>query len=539
MKAKEFVIGVDAGTGSVRAGVFDLSGRMHGYGAAPIQTWHPAPDFAEQSSANIWQSAGRAIRQALKNAGISKERIIGISFDATCSLVALDNRNKPLTVSPTGRNEQNIIVWMDHRAKQETDFINRTKHPVLKYVGNRMSPEQEPPKLLWIKKNLPGTWQKAGRFMDLADFLTFRAAGIDTRSICTVVCKWGYLGHKGQFGCWDSGFYRQIGLGNLLAQNKIGDRIRPMGSYIGNLTGQSAGELGLTTQTAVGVGIIDAHAGGIGVVGVPLQRRKDIGLNNVLALIAGTSTCHMIVSRKPVFVPGVWGPYYSAMIPGMWLTEGGQSATGSLIDFTLQTNSLYDEVGRLAKAGRLTVIEYLNKRLDNLVKRDKFLTRNLNILPYFHGNRSPRANPDARGCISGLTLNNDIDSYATLYLATIQAIAYGTRHIIEEVNRKGHRVKVISACGGLSKNRYFLQEHSNITGCEIYLPREDEAVLLGTAILAARARGRFDSIQQAIGKMSSCKTVIRPDASYASFHHRKYRVFKRMYQDQLLYNKSV
>ena len=402
--------------------------------------------------------------------------------------------------------------------------------------------------------------------MDLADFLTFRATDIDTRSICTVVCKWGYLGHEGpperlppgrhgrtglsragQFGRWDAGFYRRIGLDKLLTESKIGDRIRPMGAYIGNLTRQSAGELGLTAETAVGVGIIDAHAGGIGVVGVPLQRRKDIGLGNVLSLIAGTSTCHMIVSQKPVFVPGVWGPYYSAMIPGMWLTEGGQSSTGSLIDFVLQTNPLYDEVSRLAGASpsrpagliganSLTVAEYLNKHLDNLIRQDKFLTRNLNILPYFHGNRSPRANPDARGCISGLTLNNDIDSYATLYLATIQAIAYGTRHIIEEVNRKGHRVKVISACGGLSKNRYFLQEHSNITGCEIYLPREDEAVLLGTAILAARARGKFISIQQAIDKMSSCKEVIRPDASYAAFHGRKYRVFKRMYEDQLSYN---
>jgi len=106
-----------------------------------------------------------------------------------------------------------------------------------------------------------------------------------------------------------------------------------------------------------------------------------------------------------------------------------------------------------------------------------------------------------------------MDSYATLYLATIQAIAYGTRHIIEEMNRCGHQVKVIAACGGLAKNRYFLQEHANITGCDIYLPKEEEAMLLGASVLAACACNKFTDIKDAIGKMSAVKTVIKPDKS--------------------------
>ncbi|HLD36084.1 MAG TPA: FGGY-family carbohydrate kinase [Planctomycetota bacterium] len=534
---KEFVIGIDAGTGSVRAGIFDLNGAMRGYGVAPINTWHPRPDFVEQSSENIWQSAGQAIRAAVKNAGLKEEDIKGISFDATCSLVTLDSNNKPITVSPTGRHEQNIIVWMDHRAKTETDFINNTGHPVLKYVGNKMSPEQEPPKLLWLKKNLKNTWRKVGIFLDLADYLTYRASGADIRSLCTVVCKWGYLGHKGQHGNWDKSFYSQIGMPELLTQNKIGNTIRPMGTPMGNLTKRSALELGLSPETVVGLGIIDAHAGGIGVAGIPLARRRDLRLDNILSMIAGTSTCHMVVSKNPIFVRGIWGPYFGAMIPGMWLTEGGQSATGSLIDFILQTNSLYNETNLQAKKHNLSLVEYLNRHLDTLLAKGKYLTGELNILPYFHGNRSPRANPNARGCISGLTLNNNLDAYAALYLAAIQSIAYGTRHIIEEMNHHGHRVKAIAACGGLSKNRYVLQEHANIIGCEIYLPKEEEAVLLGTAILAACALGRFASIQDAIMKMSAVKTVIKPNKSYALYHQKKYQVFKQMYRNQLAYNK--
>lgn len=509
---------------------------MHGYGCASIDIYHPAQDFAEQSSENIWNSTCKAVRTATRNAGIKKEDVAGIAFDATCSLVALDCNDRPVTVSATGRNEQNIIVWMDHRAKNEADFINSTKHVVLKYVGGKMSPEQEPPKLLWLKKNLPKSWKKTAKFLDLADYLTFRATGVDARSLCTVVCKWGYLGHKGQNGGWDRSFYSRTGLEDLLDQNKIGTDIRPMGTPIGPLTERSAQELGLSQNTIAGAGIIDAHAGGIGVAGIPLKKNTGFSFENVLSLIGGTSTCHMAVSGKPIFVPGVWGPYYSAMMPGMWLTEGGQSATGSLVDFILQTNSLYNQVRQDARDKRQTLFECLNARLDDLLKKNKFPTKDLHILPYFHGNRSPRANPDAKGCISGLTLNNDINSYAALYLAALQAIAYGTRHILEEMNRHGHSIKAIASCGGLTKNRYFLQEHANITGCEIYIPSEEEAVLSGAAMLAARATGAFASVQDACRKMSSAKGVIKPDKSYAEFHEKKYKIFKLMYEHQMLYN---
>jgi FGGY-family pentulose kinase len=536
---KEYVMGVDLGTGSVRAGIFSFDGKLHGYGAAPVKIWYPAPDFVEQSSDNFWESTCRAVRKALNDANLTRKEIIGISFDATCSLVTLDENDKPLTVSPTRRNQQNVIVWMDHRAKKEAEFINSTKHEVLKYVGGKMSPEQEPPKLLWLKNNLKDTWEKASKFFDLADYATYRATGIDTRSLCTVVCKWGYMGHLGKHGCWDESFYSRIGLDELLREEKIGKVIRPMGTWVGNLTKLSAMELGLSEKTAVGAGIIDAHAGGLGVIGTPLQENEDVDLTDVLCQIAGTSSCHMAVSREPVFVPGVWGPYYSAMIPGMWLTEGGQTATGALVDFMIQSNSLYRGSNRAAKRHNETIYQYLNRHLDDLSAENAELTRDIHILPYFHGNRSPRADPNAKGMISGLTLSNTLDSYATRYLATIQSIAYGTRHIMEEMNDHGHHVRMIAACGGGAKNRYFIQQHADATGRRIYLAKQEEAVLLGDAILAASAVGEYSSVEEACRRMSAKGKVIEPDTSHTAFHERKYRVFKLMYEHLTEYNKIM
>ncbi|XP_012831263.1 PREDICTED: FGGY carbohydrate kinase domain-containing protein-like [Erythranthe guttata] len=84
---------------------------------------------------------------------------------------------------------------MDHRAVNQAERINSSKSPVLEYCGGAVSPEMQPPKLLWVKENLPESWSMASRWMDLSDWLSYRATGDDTRSLCTTVCKWTYLGH--------------------------------------------------------------------------------------------------------------------------------------------------------------------------------------------------------------------------------------------------------------------------------------------------------------------------------------------------------
>jgi len=536
----EYVIGVDVGTGSVRAGIFDLRGMMIAHASKEITLWRPQEHFVEQSSEDIWQAACFSIRDAIQKAGISPATIIGISYDATCSLVALDADDKPLTISPTGNPEQNVIIWMDHRAIEPAERINATKHRVLKFVGGKISPEMEPPKLLWLKENLPATWKNAAKFFDLADFMTYRSTGVDVRSLCTTVCKWTYDGEKLQ---WDRSFFKKVGLDDLLAKNKIGTQVWPMGTYIGNLTPKSAEELGLTTQTKVAVGIIDAHAGGIGVMGMGFERTpKAAELEKVVALIGGTSSCHMAVSRDPKFIAGIWGPYKGAMIPGLWLTEGGQSATGSLLDFMIRNNNKYELVPEEARKRNLTIYEYLNEVVAELKRRERKgpeLVKDINVLPYFLGNRSPNADPTARGIISGLTLDDSVESVAKLYYATIQAIAHGTRHIIDEMNTHGYKIKRIHACGGGTKNPLWLQEHADITGCEIILPKEPEAVLLGSAILAAVGAGRFNSIAEAAVKMSAVGGRYAPNKKVAKFHQAKYRVFRQMYEHFKAYKKSL
>jgi FGGY-family pentulose kinase len=544
-------LGIDVGTGSARAGLFTATGRMLASASVAIKLWRPAPDFAEQSSDDIWQACCTATKRALRRSGVAGRDVAGVGFDATCSLVALDAGDRPVSLSPTGRRAQNVIVWMDHRAIPQAGRINRCRHEVLRYVGGVISPEMQLPKLLWIRENLPAAWKNTARFLDLPDYLTYRATGDDTRSLCTTVCKWAYLGHEGFDGAgWRPDFFRAIGLGQLADEGfrRIGTRIRPMGEPLaGGLSAAAARQLGLEQKTPVGVSIIDAHAGGLGLLGARMGMRAPSlrDFNRRLALIGGTSSCHMAVSPRPRYVPGVWGPYHSAMVPGLWLTEGGQTATGALIDHVIQTHAAAPSARVAARKQGLTVYEYLNRRLEGLARERRLadvalLTGALHVQPDFHGNRSPRADPTLRGTVTGLGLSAGVDDLAVLYLAAIQAVAYGTRHILDELRRAGYRIDTLLTCGGGIKNRVFVRQHADITGCRVVLPREPEAVLLGSALLGAVAAGAHRDIPAAMAAMNTASSILRPrTGALARYHARKYRVFHRLHADFLSYRRLM
>ncbi len=540
----EYFLGIDVGTGSARAGLFDSEGTLLAHNTKAIEMWQPRPDFSEQSSEGIWEAIVQCCKAVRQDADVSAEKIKGIGFDATCSLVLLDGAGNPVTVDLDGSDEKNVIVWMDHRAIEEAGGLNKLseEHKVFEYVGGKISPEMQIPKLLWLKKHLPESWQRAAHFFDLPDYLTYRATGALTRSLCSMTCKWTYLAHEASAGRpgWQADFLEAAGLEELAREKyiRVGQDVRPMGEAIGKgLSEKAAQELGLAAGTKVGASIIDAHAGGIGMIGMAEAGGLAPNLDQRLALIGGTSSCHMAVSKEKRPIDGVWGPYFSAMVPGLWLNEGGQSATGSLVDHCIDNHGASEEAKEAAQAAGLDIYSYLNQTLVALAPDGQVdpLTRELHVCPYFHGNRSPRANPSLRGMISGLKLSARIEDLARIYLATIQAIAYGTKHIIDAMNASGYDLNTLVCCGGGTKNAVFMQQHANVTGCRLLIPKEPESVLLGSAMLGAVAAGAYGDLQAAMVAMSRPGTVIQPQAEFSEFHSAKYKIFHRLYEDQQAY----
>ena len=481
----QHIIGVDVGSGSVRAGVFNLRGELLAHATREITLFRSAGSVVEQSSREIWQAVCYCIKTAVASAGVAPSSIAGIGFDATCSLVVIG----------------------DHRATGQAEKINATGHAVLQYVGGKISPEMETPKILWLKENRPHIYQQARHFFDLADYLTWRSTGDLARSVCTVTCKWTYLAHEQR---WDADYFRQIGLEELADEDfvRIGQRIVDPGTPCGEgLCATAAEEMGLPIGTPVAVGMIDAHAGGIGTVGV-LN-----GAVSNMAYVFGTSSCTMTTTQEAVFVPGVWGPYYSAMVPGFWLSEGGQSAAGAAIDQLLSFHPAAAEAKALARASGVPLPVYLADSVLAKVERPSAavkLAAGLHVVPEFLGNRAPLADPHAKAIIAGLGMERDLDNLMALYVAGLCGIGYGLRQIIDAQKACGIHSENIVISGGAGQHPLVRQ-------------------LLADACGVGAVAGQIaPSLPEAMKQFTRVDKTYRCVAQYSADHQRRYEAYKTL-----------
>ena len=521
---RDHLVAVDIGTTSARAGVFDRDGMLLAKAKRPIAMFRPKDKHAEHSSEDIWAATCRAVKEALTESGIEPGRIAAIGFDATCSLVARDGKGKPLTVSTTGIDAQDTIVWHDHRAIGEAVSLSESHHPVLAYSGGSLSPEMEMPKLMWLKHHLPDAWKRAGHFFDLADFLTWKATGSTARSRCTLTAKWNYLAHETPG--WNAGFLKTAGLGDLLKRGGLPEQTVAVGDRIGQLSADAASDLGLDTDVAVTAGMIDAYAGAFGALGGVAGSAR---LETSVALIGGTSSCIVAFSEQPKPGRSLWGPYYEAILPGHWLVEGGQSAAGALLDHLVRmhaaggepTSELHERI--IAQIGEMRAASSGD------------IAPDLHILPDFHGNRSPLADPHATGVISGLTLDTSFDGLCRIYWRACVAIALGIRHILEAMGGFGYRFETLHVTGGHVNNPLLVELYADVTGRKVVVPETRDAVLLGTAMAAAVAGGLHGSLVEAGQAMAGGETEVAPDVTRRADYDRDYRRFLAMirHRDEL------
>ena len=517
---RDLIVAVDIGTGSARAGVFDRSGKQLGRSEHPIAMRRPSVDHAEHDSENIWQAACMAVRAASAAAGISASRVAALGIDATCSLVMRDTSGRPLAVSGGEDARWDTIVWLDHRALKEADICTATEHPVLAHSGRVMSPEMEMPKLMWLKRHRPEQWAQAGYFFDLADFITWRATGSNARSRCTMTAKWNYLSHAQK--PWSESFLAAIGLKDLRERGSLPEDTLAVGEAVGRLTAEAAQDLGLDTGCVVATGLIDAYAGTFGVLG-PFAGEPE-KLERQLALIGGTSSCIVAFSRAEKFGFGMWGPYYDAVLPGWWLVEGGQSATGALLDHIVRAHSAGGEPSA-ANHGRIVA----RIREMQAEEGEAFAAR-LHVLPDFHGNRSPLADPHALGVISGLALDASFDGLCRLYWRTCVAIALGIRHILDKLGAGGYPLDTLHVTGGHVRNPLLMELYRDVTGCRVVVPDTNDAVLLGTAMVAAVAGGLYTDLPAAGAGMYPGGSASLPDAPRKAAYDRDYRRFLALYR---------
>ncbi|KAK8039159.1 hypothetical protein PG993_007570 [Apiospora rasikravindrae] len=575
---QDYFIGIDVGTGSARACLIDSTGDIKALASESIKLWQPQAGYYEQSTTDIWSCICSCVHKVIHQSSVDPATIKGIGFDATCSLAVFSHdTDEPVTVTgPTFEddgNARNVILWLDHRPVEETEKINATGHNLLRYVGGKMSIEMEIPKVLWLKNNMSPELFDRCKFYDLADALTHLATGSETRSFCSTVCKQGFVpvGVDGSVKGWQEDFYETIGLGDLVKDdfkrmggvNGVNGKYLSAGELVGTLSEKASRELGLPVGIAVGSGVIDAYAGWIGTVGAKVdteygQSDESLPANDLpqaftrLAAVAGTSTCHLAMSEKPVFVNGVWGPYRDVLLPDYWMAEGGQSATGELLRHVIETHPAHTQVLPLAEAMQLNIYDYLNLHLRELSEKANapsvsYLGRHFFFYGDLWGNRSPVADPNMKGAVIGLSPDSSVDGLALYYYATMEFIALQTRQIIESMNKSGHSIASIFMSGSQCQNDMLMDLIATVCDMPVLIPRYvHAAVVHGAAMLGAKAAsadadGTTENLWTIMDRMSKPGRLVKPGTSKGekTLLDAKYEVFLEQCHTQQDYRRKV
>ncbi|KAJ5480972.1 sugar kinase [Penicillium diatomitis] len=572
---QDHFIGIDVGTGSARACIINSKGDIVGLASENIGLWQPEHGYYEQSTSDIWRCICIAVQRAISQHNLNPDSVRGIGFDATCSLSVFDaETDEPVSVTgPNFDSDRNVILWLDHRPVEEAAKINATNHNLLRYVGGKMSIEMEIPKVLWLKNNMPKELFDRCKFYDLGDALTHLATGNEKRSFCSVVCKQGYVpvGVDGSVKGWQEDFLNEIGLSDLTKDNfkRMGGVNGVNGDYlsagelVGTLCEKAAADLGLPAGIAIGSGVIDAYAGWIGTVGAKValgaaQLTEDVARNDKaqaftrLAAVAGTSTCHLAMSPNPVFVNGVWGPYKDTILPGYWMAEGGQSATGELLKHVIETHPAFNQALSIAESYHANIYEYLNEHLKEMVQDQQapsvaYLGRHFFFYGDLWGNRSPIADPNMTGSIFGMTSDKSVDGLAIHYYGTLEFIALQTKQIVETMNEAGHNITSIFMSGSQCQNDILVRLIASACDMPVVIPRYiHAAVCHGAAMLGAKAasadsEGRTEELWDIMDRMSKPGKKVMPtkDPKEKALLKAKYEVFKEQCFGQQKYRQMV
>jgi L-ribulokinase len=528
--AERLVVGVDFGTLSARAVVVrasdgaELGTGLGEYTHGSIEralpsTGHPLPpDWALQDPADWRAALSTAVRSALEDAGADPSAVAGIGTDFTaCTVLPVLRDGTPLNEVPGLRTRPHAWpkLWKHHAAQPQADRITDLAHArgerwIGRY-GGRISSEWEFAKALQLLEEDPDTYQRTERWIEAADWITWQLCGTETRNACTA-------GYKGiyQDGRYPSADYLRAlhpDFADFAETRLAGLPLSPLGGRAGSLTAAGAALTGLPAGIAVAVGNVDAH------VTAPATRATASG--QMLAIM-GTSTCHVMNGDQLADVPGICGVVDGGIVAGKFGYEAGQSAVGDIFAWWTGLGVPRAYLDEAAERGQ-DLHEYLSSRCEG----KPVGAHGLVALDWMGGNRSILVDHHLSGVIAGLTLATPPED---VYLALIEATAYGTRVIIEAFDAAGVPVTEFIVAGGLKRNRLLMQVYADVLRRPVSVAVSDQAPALGSAIHAAVAAGLYPGVEAAAATMGRVEqAAYQPDPARSDAYDELFAEYRTLH----------
>ncbi|WP_343539177.1 ribulokinase [Sphingobacterium thalpophilum] len=540
MRNDKYVIGADFGTDSVRAIVSNAqNGEIVASSVSSYARWQKglycqaSQSQFRQHPLDYIESLSLAVRDCLQQAGQEvQENIDALSMAMTGSTpVAVDTTGKALALSDQFKDNPNamFVLWKDHTAIQEAEEINaagqRDPNRFLRYVGGTYSSEWYWAKLLHVLRHDAEVRDACYTWVEHSDWMPFLlTGGQDARLIRRNVCA---AGHKALWSP-DFGGLPPVAFFNSIDPmlepyiRRYGDKVYTAVESAGYLCPEWAGRLGLSTTVLVGIGSIDAHVGAVGGEIKPFYMSK----------VIGTSTCDMMAvpkeDMKNLLVEGICGQVGDSIIPGMVGLEAGQSAFGDVFSWfkdlllwplkSKRTSGAHEFYVDMEK----DLLHELNQAAAqlSLQEDDPF------ALDWFNGRRTPDVNPGLKGLIGGLTLGTTAPA---IFKGLVEAACFGSRAIVERIEREGVRVEGIQAIGGIAnKSPFAMQLLADILNRPIHIAATEQVCALGASMFAAVVAQHYCTIEDAMAQMGKGdKEIVQPRTAYTALFDQRYKQYLR------------
>ena len=484
-----YFMGIDTGTQGVRIGISDTRGKLVFEKEQKWETEFPKVGWAEQNPLNWWEAVNGIFEQIAHT--LDSEIRQNIKACCVCA-----TSTTAIPVDQEGRPLMNAMMWMDARSRKEMQEINDTGHPVLDYCGKETSFEWMIPKALWIKRHRKDIYDVCYRIVDQLDWMNYQLCGKWSSSICNTTCKWNYVSSMGGY---QRDFFEQIGFEDY--EEKLTMRVDKIGDPVGTIRPELSEKYGFSREMQIVQGGIDAHMAMFGL---------DVLKPGKLGVIMGTSFVHLCLSDEKPDMKGIWGPYDGAVLDNMWLLEGGQISASGLVNWFRHNFHIPEKDGN-PYGNLLGIPDEIPIGADGVT-----------VLDFFQGNRTPYKDAMAKGVIFGLNIKH---TWKHIYRAVLESVSYGTQNIIRNFEEQGYPVASITACGGVTKDRRWLQMISDVTGKPIIVNENIQAGVLGCCVVAA-SKGRFyNDFQSAAEHMVKPKFIVEPDMK----NHEEYQPYFHKY----------
>ncbi len=485
-----FFLGVDVGTGSVKALVVDGRGKAVASASEPLALRTPEPGWAEQDPTAWWKAAQRAIQRAIgKGRSAKKIDAIGLSGQMHSS-VFLDAQNK--VIRPA-------LLWCDGRTTAECHAIrDRVGEDKLReWVSNPALEGFTLPKILWLRKAEPEAFRRLAKVLLPKDYIRLQLTGVLATEYSDAA---GTLLLDVAHRRWSRDMLDAMELPPDLVP-EVGESTE----VLGRISKAAAKATGLAEGTPVVGGGADNACGAVGV-----------GAVTPGAVVAswGTSGTVLCPTDAPKVDPGMRAHTFCHAAPNTWYVMGVMLTAGG--SFAWYKQQLAADLAKKKDGDVL-----LNKEAAKVPIGAQGLT----FLPYLQGERTPHRDAEARAAFVGLSLAH---TRAHMTRAVLEGICFGLRDSLEIIAGLGLDVDQVLITGGGANAPFVRQLQADVYGKPVVPVDQPEGPALGAALLAAVGVGGFPDLATAASTVKR-RAPVEPDAEAHAAYDEPYRRFGRLY----------